>query len=127
LEAKGTNHNEQPRTFMASSKNTAKTQQTSAALHASMALDVEAREAAKHSLKDGAVTPHYATWREDINSADLPPMIRANLVAERVAVEAYSQTITMTGDKDATTQRLIEGTLSEEQKHAEELEDWLAA
>jgi len=59
-------------------------------------------------------------------SKDLKAMIRANLVAERVAIEIYSQLIAQIGDKDSTTRRLIEDILSDEQEHAEELSDWLA-
>jgi bacterioferritin len=58
-------------------------------------------------------------------SADLKAMIRANLVAERVAIEAYSQMIKLIGDKDPTTRRILEQVLEEEQEHAEELSDWL--
>ena len=53
-------------------------------------------------------------------------MIKANLIAERVAIEAYTQLIALIGDKDSTTRRLLEDILSEEQEHAEELSDWLA-
>ena len=41
-------------------------------------------------------------------SADLQAMIRANLIAERVAVEAYRQMVRLIGDKDPTTRRMIE-------------------
>jgi len=58
-------------------------------------------------------------------SADLQAMIRANLIAERVAIEAYSQMIALIGDKDSTTRRMLEGILSQEQEHAEELSDWM--
>jgi bacterioferritin len=58
-------------------------------------------------------------------SKDLKSMIRANLVAERVAIEAYSQMVKLIGDKDSTTRRIIEHILSQEQEHAEELSDWL--
>lgn len=61
------------------------------------------------------------------DSKDLKTMIRANLVAERVAIEAYSQMIDMIGDKDSTTRRLLEDILGDEQKHADELKDWLAS
>jgi len=61
------------------------------------------------------------------DSPDLKAMIKANLVAERVAIETYSQIITLIGDKDSTTRRLLEDILSDEQEHAEELKDWLAA
>ncbi len=58
-------------------------------------------------------------------SSDLQDMIRANLVAERVAVEAYSQMIGLIGDKDPTTRRMLEDILADEQEHADELSDWL--
>ena len=58
-------------------------------------------------------------------STDLKAMIRANLVAERVAIEAYTQMVKLIGDKDSTTRRMIEHILSQEQEHAEELSDWL--
>ncbi len=60
------------------------------------------------------------------DSNDLKEMIRANLIAERVAVEAYSQMVDLIGDKDPTTRRLIEEILHDEQEHAEELKTWLA-
>jgi bacterioferritin len=169
-----------------------------------LVLDLKAIEAAKRSLDQGAVTPHYGPWRNDIiqllndslatelvcalryrrhhftaeglsspkiaeeflvhaneeaehadklakrivelggmpdfspdsltrrshaaydESQDLKAMIKANLIAERVAVESYSQMIMLIGDKDSTTRRLIEEILSVEQAHAEELRDWLA-
>lgn len=58
-------------------------------------------------------------------STDLKSMIKANLIAERVAIEAYSQIIGLIGDKDSTTRRLLEDILSDEQEHADELKDWL--
>lgn len=169
-----------------------------------MVLNDAAIQAAKRSLDDGAVTPNYGPWREDIikllndslatelvcvlrykrhhftaeglaspkiaeeflvhaneelahadslakrivqlggepdfspdsltarshadydESTDLKAMIRANLIAERVAIEAYSQLISLIGDKDSTTRRMLEQILSQEQEHAEELRDWLA-
>ena len=59
------------------------------------------------------------------DSTDLKAMIKANLIAERVAIEAYSQMIMLIGDKDSTTRRMLEGILSQEQEHAEELSDWM--
>ncbi len=58
-------------------------------------------------------------------SADLQGMLRANLVAERVAIEAYRQMIALIGDKDPTTRRLLEDILADEEEHADELKDWL--
>jgi bacterioferritin len=59
------------------------------------------------------------------DSKDLKAMIRANLIAERVAIEAYTQMIHLIGDKDSTTRRMLEGILSQEQEHADELSDWM--
>ncbi len=44
-----------------------------------------------------------------------------------MAIEAYGQIITMLGDRDSTTRRLLEDILGDEQAHADELSDWLAA
>jgi bacterioferritin len=59
-------------------------------------------------------------------SLELKDMIRANLVAERVAIEAYTQIIKLIGDKDSTTRRILEEILADEQEHADELSDWLS-
>lgn len=170
---------------------------------AHLKLDQNALDAAKTQLDDGAVTPAYGPWREDIvkllndalatelvcvlrykrhyftavgqaspkiadeflehakaeeghgdrlaerivqlggspgfdpatllarshagydESEDLNAMVRSNLIAERVAVEAYRQMITLIGDKDPTTRRLLEDILVDEEEHADELSDWL--
>jgi len=59
------------------------------------------------------------------SSSALKDMIRANLVAERVAVEAYRQMIALIGDKDPSTRRLLEEILQDEEEHAEEMADLL--
>ena len=58
-------------------------------------------------------------------SKDLQSMLRANLVAERIAVEAYRQMIRLIGDKDPTTRRMLEEILSQEEEHADEISDCL--
>ena len=58
-------------------------------------------------------------------SKDIRAMLRANLVAERVAVETYRQLIRLIGDKDPTTRRLLEDVLADEEQHADELKDML--
>ncbi len=172
--------------------------------HTAMVLDQGAIDAARRSLDQGAVTPGYGPWRDDIiallndslatewvcvlryrrhhftaaglaspkiaeeflvhaneelghadrlarrivqlggmpdlspatllarshaaydESLSLKDMIRANLVAERVAIETYSQLVALIGDKDISTRRLLEDILADEQQHADELKDWLA-
>lgn len=166
-------------------------------------LDEAALEAARSSLQDGAVTPGYGPWRDDVvqllndalatelvcvlrykrhhftakglaapavadefmvhaneeaahadriaerivqlggepdfapdslsrrshadydQSEELKAMVRANLVAERVAVETYRQMIQLIGDKDPTTRRLLEDILHDEEEHADEMADLL--
>ena len=61
------------------------------------------------------------------DSADLKSMVKANLVAERVAVESYRQMINLIGDLDPTTRRMLEDILADEEEHADELSDWLSA
>jgi bacterioferritin len=58
-------------------------------------------------------------------SSDLQAMVRANLVAERIAVETYRQMISLIGDKDPSTRRMLEEILADEEEHADELKDWL--
>lgn len=171
--------------------------------HSAMKLDERGLAAARKNLKDGAHTPAYGPWRDDVvqllndalateltcvlryrrhhftavgltspkiaeeflvhaneelahadrlaerivqlggepdfnpqgliqrshadydDSADLNAMIKANLVAERVAVESYRQMIELIGNKDSTTRRLLEDILADEEEHADELSDWL--
>lgn len=113
--------------------------------HRPMRLDAAAIEAARRSLDQGAVTPHSTPWRADIIeplndslATELLCVLRCRRhhftaeglaspkIAERVAIESYSQLITLIGDKDSSTRRLLEDILDDEQAHAEELKDWLA-
>lgn len=68
---------------------------------------------------------HARSHADYDDSTDLDSMIRANLVAERVAVEVYRQMIQVIGDKDPTTTRLLQEILTDEEEHADELSDWL--
>jgi bacterioferritin len=61
------------------------------------------------------------------DSLDLKAMIKANLVAERIAVESYRQMINLVSDYDSTTRRMLEDILADEEEHADELSDWLSA
>ena len=75
-------------------------------------------------------SPHTLLARShaDYDEAnDLKSMVRVNLIAERVAIEAYHQMITLIGDKDSTTRRMLEDILANEEEHADELADWLKA
>ena len=59
------------------------------------------------------------------SSKDLQVMLRADLVAERIAVESYRQMIRLIGDHDPTTRRILEEILAQEEEHADEIKDWL--
>lgn len=53
-------------------------------------------------------------------------MIRENLIAERIAVEAYREFIQFLGDRDPTTRTILEAILAQEEEHADDLRDLLA-
>jgi len=53
--------------------------------------------------------------------ASLTEMITENLVAERVAIETYSEIIRWLGDTDTTTRTVIEQLLRQEEEHADDL------
>ena len=59
------------------------------------------------------------------SSKELEAMIREDLVAERVAIAAYTEIINWLGDGDPTTRRLIESILAVEEEHAEDMLDLL--
>jgi bacterioferritin len=54
------------------------------------------------------------------------PKIRADLIAERVAIESYRQMIVAIGDKDPTSRQLLVNILAVEEEHADDLRDLLA-
>jgi bacterioferritin len=51
----------------------------------------------------------------------LQDMISENLVAERIAIHSYRETIQSLGDKDPTTSDLLKRILAAEEEHADEL------
>lgn len=53
-------------------------------------------------------------------------MIKANLISERVAIEAYRQMIMEIGDTDPTTRQMLIGIMAMEEEHAEDMRDLLA-
>ncbi len=59
-------------------------------------------------------------------SDDVQAMIRADLIAERVAIESYRQMIVAIGDRDPTTTRLLTEILAVEEEHADDMRDLLA-
>jgi bacterioferritin len=55
----------------------------------------------------------------------LVEMIRENLVAERIAIESYTEIIRYLGDSDPTSRRMLEEILATEEEHADEMADLL--
>jgi bacterioferritin len=53
-------------------------------------------------------------------------ILRDDLIAERVAIESYSELIKYLGADDPTTKRMLEEILSAEEHHAEEIASMLA-
>jgi bacterioferritin len=60
------------------------------------------------------------------DSEDAQAMLRADLIAERVAIESYRQMIAAIGGKDPTTTRMLTEIMAVEEEHADDLRDFLA-
>jgi bacterioferritin len=58
---------------------------------------------------------------------NLVEMIKENLIAERIACEHYRELIRYFADKDPTTRVMMEGILTNEEEHAEEMHDLLVS
>ena len=64
---------------------------------------------------------------EYVAGETLRDMIREDLVAERIAIDSYSEMIDYVGDNDPSTRRMLEKILAKEEEHAEDMADLLAA
>jgi bacterioferritin len=58
---------------------------------------------------------------EYVEGKNLSDMIREDLIAERIAIESYSEIIRYLGDNDTTSRRVMEEILAKEEEHAEDL------
>jgi len=67
---------------------------------------------------EGLATRAHAQYTEGETLVD---MIKENLVAERIAIETYSEMVRWLGDDDPTTRGIIENILKEEEHHADDL------
>ncbi len=52
----------------------------------------------------------------------LTEMIKEDLIAERVAIESYTEMVRYFGEKDPTTRRMMEEILAKEEEHAEDMQ-----
>jgi bacterioferritin len=62
---------------------------------------------------------------EYVEGDSLSEMIREDLVAERIAVESYSEIIRYLGNNDPTTRVVMEKILSKEEEHADDMKKLL--
>jgi bacterioferritin len=67
---------------------------------------------------EGMMTRSHSEY---IEGETLIDMIREDLVAERIAIESYSEIIRYLGDNDPTSRRLMEDILAKEEEHAEDM------
>ncbi len=67
---------------------------------------------------EGILTRSHSEYVEGDTLTD---MIKEDLVAERIAIESYSEIIRYLGDKDPTSRRLMEKILAKEEEHAEDM------
>jgi bacterioferritin len=70
---------------------------------------------------DGLLTPSHSEY---VEGETLVEMIREDLVAERIAVESYSEIIRYLGD-DPTSKRMMEEILAKEEEHADDMKTLL--
>jgi len=56
------------------------------------------------------------------NAGTLHEMIKEDLVAERIAVESYSEVVRWLGDEDVTTRKLMADILMVEEQHAADMQ-----
>jgi bacterioferritin len=67
---------------------------------------------------EGLATRSHAEY---VPGDSLISMIKEDLVAERIAIDSYSEMIRYIGDNDSTTRRMLEGILAVEEEHAEDM------
>src|SRR6476659_7221411 len=72
---------------------------------------------------EGMLMRSHSEYVEGQNMLD---MIKEDLVAERVAIDSYTEMIRYVGEDDYTTRRMLEGILAVEEEHADDLSSFLA-
>jgi bacterioferritin len=71
---------------------------------------------------EGLLTRSHSEYVEGETLVD---MIREDLIAERIAVESYSEIIRYLADNDPTSRRMMESILAKEEEHAEDMKTLL--
>ena len=72
---------------------------------------------------DGLLSRSHSEYVEGQTLID---MIKEDLIAERVAIDSYTDMIHYVGDNDITTRRMLESILAVEEEHADDLVSFLA-
>lgn len=67
---------------------------------------------------EGLATRSHSEYKEGNALTD---MIKEDLVAERIAIESYSEMVRYLGNDDPTSRRVMEGILAKEEEHAEDM------
>jgi bacterioferritin len=70
----------------------------------------------------GLVDRSHSEYQE---GGGLSEMIQEDLVAERIAIDSYTEMIRYVGDDDVTTRRMLEGILASEEEHADDMANLL--
>src|SRR4051812_14400248 len=60
-----------------------------------------------------------------VEGKNLVDMIKEDLIAERIAIESYTEMIRFFGDGDPTSRRMLEEILAKEEEHANDMLDLL--
>ncbi len=71
---------------------------------------------------EGLATRSHSEYAEGKTLLD---MVREDLVAERIAVESYTEIIRYLGENDPTTRRMIEKIMAKEEEHADDMKNIL--
>ena len=100
----------------------------------------ELRRPTREHLEQGTVTNDYKAGREAViqilntrshsqyaEAASLVDIIKEILVAERIAIETYSEIIRNLGNDNPTTRIMIENIVAREDEHAEDMKRLLIA
>lgn len=72
---------------------------------------------------EGLATRSHSEYKE---GKDVTDMIKEDLVAERIAIDSYREIIAWLGMKDPTTRSMMEGILTMEEEHADDLVNLLS-
>ena len=67
---------------------------------------------------EGMLSRSHSEYKEGKTLVD---MIKEDLVAERIAIESYSEIVRYLGNDDSTSRRLMEEILAKEEEHAEDM------